>query len=52
MVWVGMWYLCNLSGNRGEVCDELRKRMIDVCCFQEVRCRGHGARMLEMKGRR
>ena len=26
--------------------------MIDVCCLQEVRWRGQGARMLGMKGRR
>ena len=26
--------------------------MIDVCCLQEVRWRGLGARMLGMKGRR
>ena len=36
----------------GEVCEELRKRMIDVCCLQEVRWRGQCARMLGMKGRR
>ena len=24
----------------GDVCEELRKRMIDVCCLQEVRWRG------------
>ena len=36
----------------GEVCEELRKRMIDVCCLQEVRWRGQGARMQGMKGRR
>ena len=35
----------------GEVCEELRKRMIDVCCLQEVRWRVQGARMLGMKGR-
>ena len=40
-----MWNLDSLSGKGGEVCEELRKRMIDVCCWQ-------GARMLGMKGRR
>ena len=35
-----------------EVCEELRKRMIDVCCLQEVRWRGQGARMLGMEDRR
>ena len=33
----GMWNFGGLSGNLGEVCEELRKRMIDVCCLQEVR---------------
>ena len=36
----------------GEACEELSKRMIDVCCLQEVRWRGQGARMLGMYGRR
>ena len=31
-VWVGMRNLGSLSGKGGEVCEELRKRMIDVCC--------------------
>ena len=47
-----MWNLGSLSGNGGEVCEELRKRMIDVCCLQEVRWSGQGARMLRAKGRR
>ena len=34
-----------------EVCEELRMRMIDVCCLQEVRWRGQGARMLWWSGR-
>ena len=42
----------SLSGNWGDVWEELRNRMIDVCCLQEVRWRGQGARMLVMKGRR
>ena len=32
-----MWNLGGLSGKWGEVYEELRKRMIDVCCLQEVR---------------
>ena len=35
-----------------EVCEELRKRMIDVRSLQEVRRRGQVAKMLRMKGRR
>ena len=28
------------------MCEELRKRKVDVCCLQEVRWRGEGARFL------
>ena len=27
-----------------EVCEELRKRKVDVCCLQEVRWKGEGTR--------
>ena len=50
-VWVETWNLGSLSGKE-EACEELQKRMIDVCCLQEVRWRGQGARMLWMKRRR
>ena len=39
---------CGLGCGR-EVCEDMRKRMIDVCCLKEVRWRGQGARMLGMK---
>ena len=29
-VWVGTWNLGSLSGKGGDVCEELRKKMIDV----------------------
>jgi len=35
-----------------EVCEELRRRKVDVCCLQEVRWRGKGARFLGIRGRR
>ena len=35
----------------GGVCEELRKRMIDVCLL-EVKLRGQGARILGVKGGR
>ena len=49
---IRMWNLGSLSGKAGEVCEELIKRMIDVCCLQEVRWRGQVTIMLGMKGRR
>ena len=46
-----MWELGCMSGKGGDVCEELRKRMIGVCCLQEVRWRRQCGRMLGMKGR-
>ena len=51
-VCVGTWNLGSMSENGGEVCEELRKMMIDACCLLEVRWRGQGSRMLGMTGRR
>ena len=48
-VWVMAWNLGSLSGKGGEVCEELRKRMIDMCCLQEVRWNEQGTRMLGIK---
>ena len=48
----GTWNLGNQSRKGGEVCEELRMRLIDVSCLQEVRWRGQGDRILGMKGRR
>ena len=47
---VGMWNMSSMSENR-EVCELLKKRMIDVCCLQEVRWREQGSRKLEIDGR-
>ena len=49
-VCVGRRKLGSFSG-KGEVCEELRKLMIDVCCLQEVRWIGQDVRMLEMEAR-
>ena len=34
------------------MCKELRKRKVDVCCIQEVRWKGQGARFVSTSGRR
>ena len=34
-----MWNLGSLGGKEGELCEELRKGMTDMCCLQEVRWR-------------
>ena len=48
----GTWNVGSISGRGTEVCEELRKRGIDVCCLQQVRWRGQGARFMGVKGRR
>ena len=34
------------------MCEELSKRRVDVCCIQEVRWKGQGARFVGTSGRR
>ena len=48
----GSWNVGSISGRGTEVCEELRKRKVDVCCLQEVRWRGEGVRFIGVKGRR
>ena len=48
----GSWNVGSICGRGTEVCEELRKRKVDVCCLQEVRWRGEGARFFGVKGRR
>ena len=42
----------SLCGRKTEVCEELRKRRVDVCCIQEVRWKGEGARFVGTLRRR
>ena len=49
---LGSWNVGSICGRGTEVCEELRERKVDVCCLQEVRWRGQGARYLGTMGRR
>ena len=42
----------SLCGRKMEVCEQLRKRKVDVCCIQEVRWKGQGARFVGTLGRK
>ena len=42
----------SLCERKTEVCEELRKRRVDVCCMQEVRWKGQGAGFVGTSGRR
>ena len=48
----GSWNVGSISSRGTEVREELRKRKVNVCCLQEVRWRGEGARFIGVKGRR
>ena len=46
------WNVGTMNKRGEEVCEELRRRRVDVCCVQEVRCKGQSAKFLGVKGRR
>ena len=46
------WNICTLNSKGLERGDELWKRNVDMCCIQEVRWRGRGARLIGVQGRR
>ena len=48
----GSWNVGSISGRETEMCEKLRKRKVGVCCLQEVRWRGEGARFFGVEGRR
>ena len=39
----GSWNVESFCGGGMEVCEQLRKREVDMCCLQEVGWRGQGA---------
>ena len=42
----------SLCGRKTEVCEELRKRRVDVCYIQEVRCKDQGTCFVGTSGQR
>ena len=42
----------SLCGRKTKVCEELKKRKVDVCCIQETKWKGQGARFMGTSGRR
>ena len=49
---LGTWNVGSFRGRGTEVCEELRRRDVDVCCMQEVRWKGQGARFVGVRDRR
>ena len=48
----GSWNVVNFCGRGKEVCEQLKKRDVDICCLQEVRWRGKEARFVGCRGRK
>ena len=48
----GTLNVASLCGRKTEMCEELRKRRVDVCCMQEGRCKSQGARFVGTLRRR
>ena len=48
----GSWNVGSFCGRGTEVCEQLRKREVDMCCPQEVRWREQGARFVGCRGMR
>ena len=48
----GSWNVGSFCGRGTEVCEQLRKKKVDMCCLREVGWRGQGARFVGCRGRR
>ena len=46
------WNIGMLNGKGLEICEELRKKNVDLRCLQEVRWRGCVARLIGLQGRK
>lgn len=40
----------SVCGRESDVCEEFRKRRVNVCCVQGARWSGHGARLIGVNG--
>ena len=49
---IGTLNVGTLKGRSNEVVESITRRGIDICCLQEVRCRGGSARLITGKNSR
>ena len=52
IIWLGTRNIGTLNGKGFEICEELLKRNVDLCCIREVRWRGCGTRLIGSQGMR
>ena len=51
-IWLETLNIGTLNGMGLEICDELWKSNVDLCCLQEARWRGCAAGLIGLQGRR
>ena len=45
-IWFSTWNVGSMPGKWGEISETLKRRCVDICCVQEVKWKGQGARMI------
>ena len=45
-IWFSTWNVKYMLGKWGEISETLKRRGVDICCLQEVRRKGQGAKMI------
>ena len=45
-IWFSTWNMESMSRKWGEISETLKRHCVDICCLQEVRWRGQGAKMI------
>ena len=45
-IWFSTWNVRSMLGKCGEISETLKRHCADICCLQEVRWKGQGAKMI------
>ena len=45
-IWFSTWNVGSMSGKWGKISETLKRCCVDICCLQEVRWKGQGAKMI------
>ena len=45
-IWFSAWNVGSVSGKWGEISETLKRCCVNICCIQEVRWKGQGAKMI------
>ena len=45
-IWFSTWNVGSMSGEWGEISETLKTHCVDICCLQDVRWKGQGAKII------